>query len=190
MHEDVEMAAGAHLDFVRDKPRSLLLQLFNCVGEVFDSEGNVVQAFAALLHKLCDDGVGAGGFQQLKATFANENLKLWPGQFVNARLLLDVRTNGVVVPASVVQRGPDGAYAFIVDENMKAKMAAVKVAQIEGGQALIDSGLQPGQRVVVDGQYKLQPGSTVRSSQTEGTPTGRTNASPAAAAKKAATRKS
>ena len=127
---------------------------------------------------------------RLKATFANENLKLWPGQFVNARLLLDVRTNGVVVPASVVQRGPDGAYAFIVDENMKAKMAAVKVAQIEGGQALIDSGLQPGQRVVVDGQYKLQPGSTVRSSQTEGTPTGRTNASPAAAAKKAATRKS
>jgi multidrug efflux system membrane fusion protein len=88
-------------------------------------------------------------------------------------LLLQVRTNGIVVPASVVQRGPNGPYAFVVAEDMKARMQPVTVAQIESGQALIDSGLEPGQRVVVDGQYKLQPGSTVRPAQTEGAPTGR-----------------
>jgi len=102
------------------------------------------------------------GTIRLKATFPNPNLKLWPGQFVNARLLLSVRTNGIVVPASVVQRGPEGSYAFIVNNDMSVKMAPVKVAQIDQGQALIDSGLTPGQRVVVDGQYKLQPGSKVK----------------------------
>jgi membrane fusion protein, multidrug efflux system len=113
------------------------------------------------------------GTIRLKATFPNEKLSLWPGQFVNARLLLQVRTNGIVVPASVVQRGPNGPYAFVVAEDMKARMQPVTVAQIESGQALIDSGLESGQRVVVDGQYKLQPGSTVRPAQTDGTPTGR-----------------
>lgn len=102
------------------------------------------------------------GTIRLKATFPNPNLKLWPGQFVNARLLLSVRTNGIIVPASVVQRGPEGSYAFIVNNDMSVKMAPVKVAQIDQGQALIDSGLTPGQRVVVDGQYKLQPGSKVK----------------------------
>jgi membrane fusion protein, multidrug efflux system len=102
------------------------------------------------------------GTIRLKATFPNVNLKLWPGQFVNARLLLAVRTNGIVVPASVVQRGPEGAYAFIVNNDMSVKMAPVKVGQIDQGQALIDSGLTAGQRVVVDGQYKLQPGSKVK----------------------------
>lgn len=112
------------------------------------------------------------GTIRLKATFPNANLKLWPGQFINARLLLAVRTNGIVVPASVVQRGPEGAYAFVVNSDMSVKMAPVKVAQIDRGQALIDSGLAPGERVVVDGQYKLQPGSKVRSAEASGSPVG------------------
>jgi multidrug efflux system membrane fusion protein len=117
------------------------------------------------------------GTIRLKATFPNANLKLWPGQFVNARLLLSVRTNGIVVPASVVQRGPEGAYAFIVNSDMSVKMAPVKVAQIDQGQALIDSGLTAGQRVVVDGQYKLQPGSKVKPAESSATQSGeaRTN---------------
>lgn len=108
------------------------------------------------------------GTIRLKATFPNPSYKLWPGQFVNARLLLSVRTNGIVVPASVVQRGPEGAYVFTVNEDMSVKMAPVKVAQIDQGQALIDSGLNPGERVVVDGQYKLQPGSKVRAAEAPG----------------------
>ncbi len=102
------------------------------------------------------------GTIRLKANFPNQDLKLWPGQFVNVRLLLETRKNGTVVPASVVQRGPDGTFAFLVDNNQTARIQPIKVAQIQQGQALIDQGLSPGQRVVVDGQYRLQPGAKVR----------------------------
>jgi multidrug efflux system membrane fusion protein len=120
------------------------------------------------------------GTFRIKATFANDNLKLWPGQFVNARLLLKVRQGGAVVPASVVQRGPEGPYAFIVQNDMSVQMRKVAVGQIDHGEALIEDGLSPGERVVVDGQYKLQPGSKVKpaeSSTPEGAPA-TTNVSP------------
>jgi len=102
------------------------------------------------------------GTIKLKATFANDNLRLWPGQFVNTRLLLTTRTNSPVVPASVIQRGPEGAFAFVIQDDQTVKMRPVKVAQIESGEALIDEGLKPGEHVVVDGQYKLQAGSHVK----------------------------
>lgn len=111
------------------------------------------------------------GTIKLKANFANENLRLWPGEFVNTRLLLTTRINGVVVPASVVQRGPDGAFAFVVGNDDTAKMRPLKVAQISNGEALIDDGLQPGELVVVDGQYKLQDGAQIKSMSPAGGPT-------------------
>ncbi len=101
------------------------------------------------------------GTIRLKATFPNDNSRLWPGQFVNVRLLLTTVTNGVVVPASVVQRGPQGTFAFVIS-NQTAQVRPVNVAQTDQGQALISSGLRAGERVVVDGQYKLQAGSKVR----------------------------
>src|SRR6266446_1325053 len=104
----------------------------------------------------------ATGTIRLKATFPNENLHLWPGQFVNARLLVTTRQGGTVVPASVVQRGPDGSYAFVIRKDLSVEVRPVQVALIERGEALIDSGLQPGEQVVVDGQYRLQPGSHVK----------------------------
>ncbi len=107
------------------------------------------------------------GTIRLKATFPNDDLRLWPGQFVNARLLLTTRKGGLVVPASVVQRGPDGAYAFVIKDDQTVAIQPVKVAQMENGEALIDEGLQPGQAVVVDGQYRLQPGSKVKFGTTE-----------------------
>ena len=111
------------------------------------------------------------GTIKLKATFANENLRLWPGQFVNTRLLLTTRDDAPVVPASVVQRGPEGAFAFVIEPDQTVTMRSVKVAQIESGFALIDAGLKPGERVVVDGQYKLQPGSHVKPAESpEGGP--------------------
>jgi len=107
----------------------------------------------------------ATGTIKLKATFPNGDLRLWPGQFVNARLWLTTRKDGTVVPASVIQRGPEGAYAFVIKDDLTVQIRPVKVSQIEQGQALIDNGLQPGERVVVDGQYKLQVGSRVKLSQ-------------------------
>jgi multidrug efflux system membrane fusion protein len=102
------------------------------------------------------------GTIKLKATFPNTDLRLWPGQFVNARLLLSVRKGGTVVPASVVQRGPDGPFAFVIKDDLTVQVRPLKVAQMVRGEALLDGGLSPGERVVVDGQYKLQPGSKVK----------------------------
>jgi multidrug efflux system membrane fusion protein len=101
------------------------------------------------------------GTVKLKATFANTDLKLWPGQFINARLLVTTRKGALVVPAAVVQRGPQGSFAYVIKDNNTAEMRTIKVGQIEDGLALIDDGLQMGERVVVDGQYKLQDGSQV-----------------------------
>ena len=102
------------------------------------------------------------GTIRLKANFPNDDLRLWPGQFVNARLLLTIRKGGLVVPASVVQRGPDGSYAFVIKADQSVEVRPVKVAQIEKGEALIDAGLKPNERIVVDGQYRLQTGSHVK----------------------------
>lgn len=105
------------------------------------------------------------GTIRMKATFPNDDLRLWPGQFVNARLLLSTRKGGLVVPASVVQRGPEGSYAFVIQSDQSVAIQPVKVGQIENGEALIDEGLQAGQEVVVDGQYRLQAGSKVKLAQ-------------------------
>jgi multidrug efflux system membrane fusion protein len=101
------------------------------------------------------------GSIQLKATFSNKSRELWPGELVNARLLVTTRHNGLTVPASVVQQGPSGAYAYVVKPDDTVAIRPLKVAQITGGEALIDSGLKAGEQVVVDGQYRLQPGTHV-----------------------------
>jgi len=114
----------------------------------------------------------ATGTIRLKATFPNENLSLWPGQFVNVRLLVETRKAGLVVPSSVIQRGPQGSYVFLIQGDSTVKAVPVQVAQIDGGAALIDKGLSMGDNVVVDGQYKLQDGSKVVPSAPAGPPPG------------------
>jgi multidrug efflux system membrane fusion protein len=101
------------------------------------------------------------GSIQLKANFPNKAHRLWPGELVNARLLLDTRHDGLSVPASVVQQGPKGAYAYVIKPDNTVEIRPITVAQISDGQALIDSGLTANEQVVVDGQYKLQPGTHV-----------------------------
>jgi len=97
------------------------------------------------------------GSIQLKANFSNKGKRLWPGELVNARLLLETRHNGLTVPAAVVQQGPKGPYVWVIKPDDTVAIKQIKVAQITDGQALIDSGLDANEQVVVDGQYKLQP---------------------------------
>jgi multidrug efflux system membrane fusion protein len=101
------------------------------------------------------------GTARLKATFPNRAHKLWPGLFVNVRLLIDTRQDGLTVAASVVQRGPEGTYAYVIKPDGTAESRSIAVSQITNGRALVDSGLTVDDQVVVDGQYKLQPGSRV-----------------------------
>jgi multidrug efflux system membrane fusion protein len=101
--------------------------------------------------------IQTAGTIRLRAQFPNHKHLLWPGLLVNARLLLDTRHDGLTVPASVVQQGPQGAYAYVINADSSVAVRPLKVAQISEGQALIDSGLQANEDVVVDGQYKLRP---------------------------------
>jgi membrane fusion protein, multidrug efflux system len=101
------------------------------------------------------------GAVQLKAEFPNTAHRLWPGELVNARLLLDTRHNGLTVPAGVVQQAQQGVYAYVIKPDNTVEKRTITVAQMSDGQALIDSGLAANEQVVLDGQYKLQPGSHV-----------------------------
>ena len=101
------------------------------------------------------------GTIRLRATFPNEKRQLWPGELVNARLLVDTRHDGLTIPASALQQGPKGSYVYVIGSDSKVEMRPVTVAQITDGQALMDSGLQSDEIVVTQGQYKLQPGTLV-----------------------------
>jgi membrane fusion protein, multidrug efflux system len=101
------------------------------------------------------------GTLQIKANFPNKDHRLWPGQLVNAWLLLSTRHDALTVAASAIQQGQNGAYAWVITTSGVAETKPVKVAQITGGQALIDSGLAADDEVVVDGQFRLHPGDHV-----------------------------
>jgi membrane fusion protein, multidrug efflux system len=102
------------------------------------------------------------GSVQLKAEFPNTDHRLWPGQLINVRLLLDTRKDGLTIAASAIQQGPKGPYVYAISPQGTAELRPVTIAQISEGQALIDSGLKANETVVVDGQYRLQPGSRVQ----------------------------
>jgi multidrug efflux system membrane fusion protein len=101
------------------------------------------------------------GTGKLKAVFDNREHALWPNQFVNARLLLEVRKNNTVIPAAAVQRGPQGTYVFTVKPDKTAEMRPVTVSYSQGNYAAISQGIASGESVVTDGQDKLQPGTPV-----------------------------
>jgi membrane fusion protein, multidrug efflux system len=102
------------------------------------------------------------GTIQLKATFPNTAHMLWPGQLVNARLLIDTRKDGLTIAAPAVQQGQSGSYVYVISPQGKAEVRPVTVAQIFEGQVLIDKGLEANETVVIDGQYRLQQDSLVQ----------------------------
>ena len=97
----------------------------------------------------------------VKAIFPNSGNSLWPGQFVQARLITDTRPNGLTIPTSAVQHGTNGTFVWVVTAAHAAEMRPVSIAQTSHGTALIDSGLQAGEQVVTDGQYGLRAGAAV-----------------------------
>jgi multidrug efflux system membrane fusion protein len=125
------------------------------------SQDNTIKLDEGTLGLVNNQILQTTGSIQLKANFPNKAHRLWPGELVNARLLLDTRHDGLTVPASVVQQGPQGAYAYVINPDASVAIRPIKVAQVSEGQALIDSGLSANEQVVVDGQYKLQPGTHV-----------------------------
>jgi multidrug efflux system membrane fusion protein len=102
------------------------------------------------------------GTIRLRATFPNTKHLLWPGELVNARLLLRTEPDGLTIASGAVQQGTNGSYLYVIAPDQSVQVRPVQVAQISEGQALIASGLKAGEQVVVDGQYRLQPGTHVK----------------------------
>jgi multidrug efflux system membrane fusion protein len=98
---------------------------------------------------------------RLKATFSNEDEKLWPGEFVNARLLLQTRKNVVVIPPVAVQRGPHGLFTWVVKQDNTVEPRPIQTGATTGNNTIVLSGVEDGDRVVTDGQYKLETNSPV-----------------------------
>jgi multidrug efflux system membrane fusion protein len=98
---------------------------------------------------------------KLKAVFDNPQHLLWPNQFVKTRLRLSTRKGALVVPAAVVQHGPQGTFAYVVNPDSTVTNRPVTVTATQGDLAVIGSGLNAGDQVVVDGQGQLRPGSRV-----------------------------
>jgi membrane fusion protein, multidrug efflux system len=101
------------------------------------------------------------GTIKLKATFANDQHVLWPGQFVDVNLTLKSQPNALVIPTAALQTSQQGTYVYVVNPDMTAQPQPVKVGWTLGEETVIASGLQPGQRVVTDGQLRLTPGTKV-----------------------------
>ena len=106
----------------------------------------------------------ATGTIHLKATFANADERLWPGEFVNVRVVLNVRKGVPTVPAQTVQEGPAGHFAYVIKPDDTVERRDVEIGAVQDGIAVITKGLSPGEKVVVDGQYRLTQGARVRAS--------------------------
>lgn len=110
------------------------------------------------------------GTIHLKATVANAKRQWWPGQFVDARLMLDPTSHATVVPAEAVQNGQNGTYVYVVKADQTVEARNVTVSRTLEHRAIIESGVKPGEVVVTDGQMMLAPGARVMMPQGGGAP--------------------
>jgi multidrug efflux system membrane fusion protein len=138
--------------------------------EAYDREQKVKLATGFLL--TVDNQVDpATGTVKLKATFPNKEDELFPNQFVNARLLVNVLRGATIIPSAAIQRGPQGSFVYVVKPDGTASVRPVTVSEIQGGDAAIKTGLSAGEMVVADGAERLREGARVeQKSESSGAP--------------------
>jgi multidrug efflux system membrane fusion protein len=110
----------------------------------------------------------ATGTAKLKATFSNEQNTLWPGQYVNARVLVRTDKNAMTLPSSAVQRGPDGPFTYVVKSDSTVEARPLEIGDDSGGLTVVKKGLALNERVVTTNQYRLAPGVHVRRATANG----------------------
>ncbi len=122
----------------------------------------------------------ATGTITLKATFSNDDERLWPGQFVNVTLTLGIQANALVVPSAAIQIGQNGPYVFVIKPDATVELRLVRVDRALNNKTVIAEGLAPGDRVVVDGQLRLSNGTRVTVQQSGETPAPKVQPAPVA----------
>src|SRR5947209_3635403 len=128
-------------------------------GEIPGDEGNPVMGKLSLVDNTVDPATGT---VRLKATFQNDDRRLYPGQFVNVVLTLGVANQAVVVPSQAVQIGQDKSFVYVVKADSTVEVRTVKTGATIDNMTVIDDGLKPGEQVVTDGQLRLVPGAKVQ----------------------------
>src|ERR1700723_1032000 len=148
--------AQEHLHKIHEKQKlgDLKVQAYGADNVTLLSEGKL-----AVIDNAVDQTTGT---IRIKAAFDNNDERLWPGEFVDVRLILTTRKGVPTVPQQTVQVGPNGYYAYVIKADDTVERRAVSVASIQDGIAVIEKGLDPGEKVVVDGQYRLTEGARVR----------------------------
>jgi len=128
--------------------------------EAFDREQKqrLAAGYLLTIDNVVDPTTGTVKF---KAVFPNKGNELFPNQFVNARLLVEVRHDSVIVPVSAIQRGPQGVFVYVVKADRSVTVRPVTLGVPEGGETSVDAGLAPGELVVSDGAERLHEGSLV-----------------------------
>jgi multidrug efflux system membrane fusion protein len=125
-----------------------------------DNETTLAEGKLTLVDNMVDASTGT---IHLKAQFDNQDERLWPGEFVNVRVVLSVRQQVPTVPQQTVLQGASGHFVYIIKPDDTVERRAVEVAAVQTGNAVITKGLEPGERVVIEGQYRLDNGARIRS---------------------------
>jgi len=128
---------------------------------VVAQDSNLVDLATGTLTVIDNQVNAATGTVTYKATFANGDQVLWPGQFVNVKVELDIRRDVLALPVRAVQQGPDGPFVFVVGQNRIVEKRPIKVGLLSKTTAIVDAGLQADEIVVTDGQYRIQNGTLV-----------------------------
>jgi multidrug efflux system membrane fusion protein len=154
--------AQEHLHKIHERQKlgDLVVQAYGSDNVTLLSEGKLT-----VIDNAIDQTTGT---IRLKATFDNADERLWPGEFVDVRLILNTRKGAPTVPQQTVQIGPSGYYAYVIKADDTVERRTVKVSSIQDGIAVIDQGLAAGDKVVVDGQYRLTEGARVRATPMAG----------------------
>jgi multidrug efflux system membrane fusion protein len=154
--------AQEHLHKIHEKQKQgdLLVQAYGADNVTLLSEGKLT-----VIDNAVDQTTGT---IKLKGTFENADERLWPGEFVDVRLILSTRKNVPTVPQQTVQVGPNGYYAYVIKDDGTVERRNVEVSSMQDGVAVIDKGLSPGEKIVVDGQFRLTEGARVRAVATPG----------------------
>ncbi len=125
-----------------------------------DGKTELDQGVIALVDNQIDQSTGT---IRVKATFPNPHDALWPGEFINARVLVRTERNALTVPSNAIQRGPNGMFTYVVKADSTVEARPLKVGDESGTLTVITDGLKDGEQVVLSNQYRLQPGAHVRS---------------------------
>lgn len=125
-----------------------------------DGKSELDRGNVTLIDNLIDQTTGT---IRVKATFPNPRNSLWPGEFINARVLVRTDRNVLTVPSSAIQRGPNGMFTYVVKSDSTVEARPLKVGDESAALTVITDGLKDGEEVVISNQYRLQPGARIRS---------------------------